>query len=128
MKDRLPKSRATITVRKKVESRVSRVHGIAKREQHVRIHIIVDGGDVIGPSQVLGVLRILYQCFGIFRFAYRYCSDVALFSQKVDTLMTNLLYRTKLIHKWVRHPRPKQDLETQTTCGPQTWLRGLQAQ
>ena len=39
-----------------------------------------------------------------------------------------MLYRKKLIHKWVRLPRPKRDLDTQTTYGPQTWQRGRYAQ
>ena len=31
------------------------------------------------------------------------------------------------IRKWGRLPRPKRDLETRTTYGPQTWQRGLSA-
>ena len=83
MKDRLPKSRATITVRKKVESRVSRVHGIAKREQHVRIHMFVDGGDGIGPLSGLRYIAVCSLCryFGIFRLACTYCYHV-LFSKR----------------------------------------------
>ena len=34
----------------------------------------------------------------------------------------------KIIQKWVRLPRPKRDLETQTTYGPQAWERGLSAE
>ena len=33
--------------------------------------------------------------------------------------------RKKMMHKWFRHPRSKQDLETKSTYGPQTWQRGL---
>ena len=32
---------------------------------------------------------------------------------------TDLLYRQKYIQKWVGLPRPRQDLQTQTTYGPQ---------
>ena len=39
-----------------------------------------------------------------------------------------VLYRKKFIQNWVRPPRPKRDLETQTTYDPQTWQRGLYAQ
>ena len=34
----------------------------------------------------------------------------------------------KLIQKWVRPPRLKRDLGTQTTYDPQTWRRGLYVQ
>ena len=34
----------------------------------------------------------------------------------------------KVMHDWVRPPRPKRDLETQATYGLQTWQRGLSAQ
>ena len=34
-------------------------------------------------------------------------------------------HQKKIIQKWVRFPRPRQELETQTTYGPQPWQRGL---
>ena len=39
-----------------------------------------------------------------------------------------VLYRKMLIQNWVCLPRPKRDLDTRTTYGPQTWHRGLYAQ
>ena len=54
--------------------------------------------------------------------------DPFLFSLLFRSEVPPVLYRKKLPHKWVRPPRPKRDLEKQTTYGPRTWQRGLYAQ
>ena len=41
--------------------------------------------------------------------------------------MTSCSVSQKVYTNWVRPPRSKRDLETQTTYGPQTWQRGLRS-
>ena len=60
------------------------MHGSTKRQQHVRIHALVDGGYGIGP--VSGVWCIVYIFTGIFEFRFLYTYvlifDVVLLSER----------------------------------------------